>query len=114
MYNKKQIKVLLSLTLLFLTVNLITGSLNNISDGIVEDTRIDTPQLSWFNNSMNPIYIDASATGVGAQNWTWASSKPWCDGDGSWSNPYILENMSINAAGSDVGILIKNSQYILL
>jgi len=62
--------------------------------------------------SESSIYIDGTATGVGAHNWTWAKSQPWCYGDGSWSTPYIIENVSIDASTSPTGsgILIENSQ----
>ncbi|MFX0060102.1 MAG: NosD domain-containing protein, partial [Candidatus Heimdallarchaeota archaeon] len=54
------------------------------------------------------IHIDGSIPG----NWSATTSFDWCSGDGSWSNPYIIENVTINAASSPTrsGILIENSK----
>ena len=45
-------------------------------------------------------------------NWTQTTSKGWCYGDGSWVNPYVIENVTIDASTSPIGsgILINNSQ----
>ncbi len=56
----------------------------------------------WDNLSF--IYID--------DNWSAAASYDWCNGDGSFGNPYVLENITINASSSPKGsgIYIKNSK----
>jgi parallel beta-helix repeat protein len=74
----------------------------------------DSGEYNYYNKSgllkFSPIDIDGTATGVGAHNWTWARSQVWCQqGNGSWSNPYIIENVFINAQGTGYGIFIKNS-----
>ncbi|TFG19437.1 MAG: hypothetical protein EU530_06240 [Promethearchaeota archaeon] len=58
-----------------------------------------------------PIFIDDSATGLGANNWTWAESQPWFSGGGGTElNPYIIENLIISSLGfSNHGITIVNS-----
>ncbi|MFX1447171.1 MAG: nitrous oxide reductase family maturation protein NosD [Promethearchaeota archaeon] len=45
-------------------------------------------------------------------NWSATTSYEWCYGDGSWSNPYIIENVSIDALNSltGSGIYINNSK----
>ncbi|MFX0005964.1 MAG: nitrous oxide reductase family maturation protein NosD [Promethearchaeota archaeon] len=52
-----------------------------------------------------PIYIDGSGT----NNWNWASTQPWCQGSGTLADPYIIENLILDANGSESCILIKNS-----
>jgi parallel beta-helix repeat protein len=43
-------------------------------------------------------------------NWSLtASTYDWCSGDGSWDNPYLIENVTINCVGTGSGILINNS-----
>lgn len=44
-------------------------------------------------------------------NWTAAVLEDWCSGDGSFSNPYTIENVIINATNSPIngGILIENN-----
>jgi len=61
---------------------------------------------SW---QLSPIIIDASASGVGANNWTWAVSQEWCNGSGNLDDPYILENITINGQNSSICIEIRNS-----
>ncbi|KKM83225.1 hypothetical protein LCGC14_1311560 [marine sediment metagenome] len=59
--------------------------------------------------SGSPIVIDGQASGVGAHNWTWAQSKTWCTGSGTFGDPYIIESITIDGGYSDLGITIKNS-----
>ena len=90
---------------------LIAFSLNNtLIDKKGTLTELNFPkQSAGYTESF--IYVDGTATGVGAHNWTWAKSQPWCYGDGSWSTPYIIENVTINASSSPTGsgIYINNS-----
>ena len=53
----------------------------------------------------NLILID----GEGTNNWNWASSQPWCQGSGTLADPYIIENLVLDANGSESCILIRNS-----
>ena len=67
------------------------------------------PNVAWFNNSHDPIYIDGNT----AQNWAWAETQPFCQkGDGSWGNPYVIENITINCKGIGSGIYINNSKTV--
>jgi parallel beta-helix repeat protein len=64
-----------------------------------------TPKTSgyWVES---PILIDDT----GAQNWTWVESQQWFGGgNGSFSNPYIIENITIDGGGVSSGIEIINS-----
>ncbi|GAH14331.1 unnamed protein product, partial [marine sediment metagenome] len=56
-----------------------------------------------------PIFIDGDATGIGAKNWTWAVSQPWCSGNGISVNPYVIENVTINGLNSSNCIEIRDS-----
>ena len=69
-------------------------------------TGIDYLPIWTFQS---PIHIDDSATGVGAHNWTWAETQPWCSGSGTFSTPYIIDGLNITARGVGDGILIENS-----
>ena len=120
--NQIKISFTFILGLLFISVFLQTGILikdvgdngeeNQVIIKDIEDT-IKTPSVSWFNNSADPIEIDATATGVDAHNWTWARSQEWCrEGDGSLGSPYLIENISIDCMNSGNGIYIKNSNNI--
>ncbi len=63
----------------------------------------------WFFYNLKPIFIDGDATGVGAHNWTWASYQPWCDGSGTWNDPYVIKDVIIDGQGTDNCIEIRNS-----
>ena len=55
--------------------------------------------------STNFIHVDG--------NWSHTvSNYSWCSGDGSWNNPYIIENVTIDAFTSPTGngIFIENSK----
>jgi len=66
---------------------------------------------SW---QLSPIIIDASASGVGANNWTWAVSQDWCNGLGTLNDPYIFENITINGQNSSNCIEIRNSNVYFI
>jgi len=42
-------------------------------------------------------------------NWSATTSYDWCYGDGSWGNPYIIENVTIDSPTGS-GIIIENSK----
>lgn len=63
----------------------------------------------WWDISVDRIFIDGNAVGVGAHNWTWAESQDWCNGLGTWASPYIIENITIDGQGHDNGIDIRSS-----
>ncbi len=42
-------------------------------------------------------------------NWTWASTRLWCDGRGTITNPYVIADLTIDAKNTDSGIYIQNS-----
>ncbi len=68
------------------------------------------PKISGLTS---PIMIDDFPGSL--NNWTWAVSQSWCKGNGTFSDPYIIENITIN--GNNVGccIEIKNSnKYFII
>ncbi len=55
------------------------------------------------------ISIDDSVIG---NNWQYHSTRFWCSGSGTWSNPYILEDLTIDGEGSNTGIEIQVSEMV--
>lgn len=56
------------------------------------------------------IFINGSAIGAGAHNWTWVQYQPWFrGGTGVWNDPFILENLIFNYTNEDYMIEIINS-----
>ncbi|MFX0042912.1 MAG: right-handed parallel beta-helix repeat-containing protein, partial [Candidatus Hodarchaeota archaeon] len=76
-------------------------------DGTIEDRK--EPNLKHLKKSgywiLSFIHIDG--------NWSHtAEDYTWCNGNGSWGNPYTIENVIIDASGSPTGsgIFINNSK----
>ncbi len=65
-----------------------------------------------FWNLTYPIYIDEYKP---AFNWSkTASDNPWCSGSGTWNDPYIIENVTIDGQGLDSCIEIRNSDKFFI
>ena len=57
------------------------------------------------------IFIDDS--GVESHvTWEWASTLEWCDGQGIYGDPYLIQDLVINGTSSKSCIKIKNSEAI--
>ena len=71
---------------------------------------------SW---TPTPFVIDD--TGAGDYTWSQAVTQPWCTGSGTWSDPYIINDISINGymrnehsleiRNSEVFFIINNSRF---
>lgn len=105
--------VLTSCSLSFKDGEISVFEYDNKSEEFTKENTLGLPVSSWFNNSENPIYINGSATGVNAHNWTWARSQEWCRiGDGSLGNPYVIENITIDIGGTGSGIHVVDSESV--
>ena len=63
----------------------------------------------------NPIFIDGDATGVDAHNWTWVETQVWFGGgNGTWKNPYIIENITIDGSDSANCFEIRDSSVFFI
>lgn len=94
--------------MLFLVISAISiqNNFQNSVDTPKEDLNIRPRELrnAGFWNNFTFIHITDA-------NWTVANETDWCSGSGTWGNPYIIENMVINASASPTGagIFIENS-----
>ena len=52
----------------------------------------------------------------GGGDYTWAEAilENWCQGSGSWNNPYIIENVTINGRNSSSCLIIRNSNIYFI
>jgi hypothetical protein len=111
--EKRKMINLLILGTIFAFPFLINANFSYFGGYNYENLEVDNePKLKragYWNLTGNPIYIDDLATGVGAHNWTWAETQPWCSGSGSWTEPYVIENVTIDGQSSDSCIEIRNS-----
>ena len=77
-----------------------SGTNNNTNNKYEQDIIGDINPSGFWERTW--IHIDA--------NWTDTNSiYDWCSGSGTWSDPYIIENVSIDGGGSGSCILIENS-----
>jgi len=78
------------------------GTIENQDEGNIKSLKISDIYVESF------IHIDGRIPG----NWSATTSYDWCNGDGSWGNPYIIENVTIDASSSPTGsgILIEDSK----
>ncbi len=90
---------------------IMTGGKSSINENDINNkTILKQPKISsgyWNNFSYIMIY----------NNWSTAANYDWCKGDGSWGNPYIIENMTINVQNrTSYGLYIidsKNYYFII-
>ena len=92
----------------------------NLGKSFIESnthTSSNNLQVSGFWDLTGyPIYINGAATGVDAHNWTWFENQLWFGGgNGSITNPYIIENITINGlnVGSNIEIQNSNNNFII-
>jgi parallel beta-helix repeat protein len=120
MKSKTKVSILLALVIIFLFFVIFNSRFSNkfiANSKYLEFNEKDQGQIKlsgFWNLTGSPIYIDDSATGVGAHNWTWAETQPWCSGSGSWINPYVIENVTIDGQGSGSCIKIENSDVYFI
>lgn len=104
---KKKFGILLLIFLLFVTFNSVYFSF--MLKGVafqIEDKNDLGNSGSWDLTGSNILIDDLDPT----KNWSYTATQfEWCSGSGSWMDPYIIENVTID--GQDTGncILIKNS-----
>ena len=113
-FKKKAILIVLPIIIALVNINYNTFSTNPLGNEefleIRDETKLKTSGF-WIED---PILIDDAATGVGAHNWTWAVGEDWCNGAGTWGNPYIIENVTIDGGNSTDCIHIKNSNVYFI
>ena len=115
MKSKTKVSILFALVIIFLFSSIFNTrfSKNIIANSnyleFTEKDQVQIKQSGFWNLTGNPIYIDDLTMGVGAHNWTWAETQPWCSGSGSWTDPYVIENVTIDGQGSGNCVEIINS-----
>lgn len=106
-------KKLLFLSMLFAFLLLGSIGYNSISDGNRCNDNLSEKNKEINQNIMlkSSSYWDNLSFIHIQGNWTNAVAKGWAKGDGSWGNPYVLENLTIDASSSYryAGIQIENS-----
>ena len=112
---KRKLKLILFLGLIFilplLTIQFssINQTLNSRYSENSNENKIKS--ADFWDLTGTPIFINGTATGVDAHNWTWVENQIWFGGgNGSWNNLYIIENITIDGLGTGSCIEIINSE----
>jgi len=90
----------------FIGIKLSTNANHKSDDSLVDNERCNVKTSSYW--ILNPFVIDDSGGG-GNGTWAWAVAQPWCSGSGTFSDPYVIENITINGNRLSNGISIENS-----
>ncbi|MGB5910715.1 MAG: NosD domain-containing protein [Promethearchaeia archaeon] len=109
MKKMEKISIIAILLCFFILISIADplNSENLLIENEDDDLKFDSKTSGFWE--LNEIYINDTETGVGAKNWTWAATQDWCSGSGNWADPYIIENVTVDAEGTGSGILITNS-----
>ena len=107
--SKSKIILLITLGTLFASSSIITNfNIGNINNGMTYnlDFTFDNENVKLSEIS-GPIYIDDTDP---TKNWLITNATyDWCSGSGLINDPYIIENVTINALSYPHGIFIENS-----
>ena len=92
----------------FIFVNLInTDKSVTFTNNSKHHNSLKLKTSGYWNLTGTPIFIDDSNP-----NYNWSKTETtndWCSGSGSTSDPYIIENVFIDAQGNSHAIIIVNS-----
>jgi len=103
---KIKMKHIFAFLILFLIMFSISTQNNNYNETAQKDLTDRT-----FNLKSAGFWSNFTFIHITNLNWTVANETDWCSGSGTWDNPYLIENMIINASDSPIGcgIFIENS-----
>ena len=107
--SNKHWKTLLVTCIIGIMINLIfanfyhSGLFLTLNDEINEEMNNEGLRTSYFNKSMNPIFINNSDSSC---DWEWAKDQDWCTYE---NGIYYIENLTINGQNSSNCIEIRNS-----
>ncbi|MFX1495808.1 MAG: right-handed parallel beta-helix repeat-containing protein, partial [Promethearchaeota archaeon] len=107
---KLKIKILIILGILFSLSPMISTNLsfirgNSRSSEYSDNFNMDNKNLQPSKVSA-PIYIDDTDPNY---NWSVAKDAGICTGNGTYSEPYVIENATIEAQGGESCIYVQNS-----
>lgn len=103
----KYISISLSIMFFLTILSGVNGKITTINQ------TNDTLQLSNAAIKLpEPISIDAANKKAGAKNWDWAATQDWCSGSGTLKDPYVIENVIIDAKYSQNAINITDSNEV--
>jgi len=98
------------LGILLISLGIISNNLNGVlltSETFHNEIEINLKPSGFWNLTGNPILIDDADP---SKNWSYSASHyDWCSGSGTWTDPYIIENVTIDGQNEGNCIEIRNS-----
>lgn len=104
-YLKFKIIIIVFLSIFIISFNT-PMFLNDNDNTLIRDLNSSG---SW---NLSPLIIDDS--GSGDYTWSQAVLQPWCSGSGTINNPYVIENITIDAVDSGNGLIVRNSNVYFI
>ena len=89
---------------------------DGIGDSIYNNNGITDYLPIWDDgNNGTKIYIDESRIVGGSMTWNFAVTRSWCTGSGTKEDPYIIEDLYIDAedSGSCITVRATNAYFII-
>jgi len=115
MKQKRIIKyILITIGLVLVLSDVALNNFNSIFNEEKSENNFQTNlRISGFwDLTGSPIYID---DGNPSRNWLiTASTQPWCSGSGIWTDPFIIENVTIDGQNLDSCIRIEHSDVYFI
>ena len=116
MNSIKKFRIIILLALIFILLFQISYLFNNkiilLNNNFNSKNIINLKSFRYWNLTGSPIYIDDSDPDY---NWSkTAKDNDWCNGSGTWSDPYIIENVEINSLYSGSCLSIRNSNKMFI
>ncbi|MHA1499180.1 MAG: NosD domain-containing protein [Promethearchaeota archaeon] len=99
-------RILLIFTVLFLYLNisLLQPNIINLNSNRFEHKSDLNLSSYWI---LSPFSIDDN--GGGDYTWIQARDEDWCSGSGTLNDPYVIENITIDAGGVGNALVIRDS-----
>jgi len=110
--QKKRKKIILIFLVLIFFLFFSTVNIVNIHLYSDNDNKKHIRVAASRNLAVTPIEIDDTDI---TKNWSYtALTYDWCYGSGTWNDPFIIENVFINAFNMSNCIYIKNSEVFFI
>ena len=113
MLKKKPFQIVCFLLIFIISLGIGIRQVNNydINNEIINDNnQNEYKTIIETSGFWTPGIISIDDTDWGNTDWDTIDDNPWCSGAGTWADPYIIENVSIDAQDSGSCILIQNSR----
>ncbi|UYP48704.1 hypothetical protein NEF87_004989 [Candidatus Lokiarchaeum ossiferum] len=100
--------ILLTIFFSFSLLDIKNTEVTSLRSGELNEATIfsSSTQLS------TPLIIDGSATGLNANNWTKAIQDGWVTGQGTSTDPYLIDAIEVDTANLGNALTIQNSKNV--